>query len=42
MKKLYIITLLIASMLLSYGGGKGEVQKEGGLPVLDISKEYPE
>ena len=42
MKKLYTITLLLASMLLSCGGGKGEVQKEGGLPVFDISKEYPE
>lgn len=31
-----------ASMFLSCGGGKEEVQKEGGLPVLDLSKEYPE
>ena len=37
MKKLYTITLLLASMLLSCGGGKREVQKEGGLPVFDIS-----
>lgn len=42
MKKLYTITLLLASMLLSCGGGKEEVQKEGGLPVLDLSKKYPE
>ena len=44
MKKLYTITLLLASMLLSCGGGKGEAQKQkvsDGLWTFDVTKEYP-
>ena len=44
MKRLYTITLLLASMLLSCGGGKGEAQKQkvsDGLWTFDVTKEYP-
>ena len=44
MKKLYTITLLLASMLLSCGGGKGEAQKQkvsDGLWTFDVTKKYP-
>ena len=44
MKKLYTITLLLASMLLSCGGGKGEAQKQkvsDELWTFDVTKEYP-
>lgn len=44
MKKLCTITLLVASMLLSCGGGKGEAQKQkvsDGLWTFDVTKEYP-
>lgn len=44
MKKLYTITLLLASMLLSCGGGKGEAQKQNvsdELWTFDVTKEYP-
>ena len=44
MKGLYTITLLLASMLLSCGGGKGEAQKQkvsDGLWTFDVTKEYP-
>ena len=44
MKRLYTITLLLASMLLSCGGGKGEAQKQkvsDGLWTFDVTKKYP-
>lgn len=44
MKRLYTITLLLASMLLSCEGGKGEAQKQkvsDGLWTFDVTKEYP-
>ena len=44
MKRFYTITLLLASMLLSCGGGKGEAQKQkvsDGLWTFDVTKEYP-
>ena len=44
MKRLYTITLLLASMILSCGGGKGEAQKQkvsDGLWTFDVTKEYP-
>lgn len=44
MKKLNTITLLLASMLLSCGGGKGEAQKQkvsDGLWTFDVTKKYP-
>lgn len=44
MKRLYTITLLLASMLLSCGGEKGEAQKQkvsDGLWTFDVTKEYP-
>lgn len=44
MKRLYTITLLLASMLLSCGGGKGEAQKQkvsDELWTFDVTKEYP-
>ena len=43
MKRLYTITLLLASMLLSCGGGKGEAQKQkvsDELWTFDVTKEY--
>lgn len=42
MKKLYTITLLLASVLFSCGGGKGEVRKQkvsDGLWTFDVTKD---